>query len=444
MKTLYIECKMGVAGDMLCAALLELCEDRERVLRKLEDMGIPGVTFSLLKSEKCGITGSHLEVKVNGEEEESIDVDGHEHDHGGHHHHAHDHDSDHHHDHGADHHHGHHHHRGLTDIENIVNSLKADDEVKSDIMDIYKLIAEAESKVHGREVSEIHFHEVGSMDAVADIAATCFIIHELKPDKVIASPIHVGSGQVKCAHGILPVPAPATAFLLRGIPSYSKDVKGELCTPTGAAIVKFFATKFGPQPVMSVEKIGYGMGKKDFPQANCVRVMLGDTTAFDDVCASENKAFCIDESSSLQSMDISDEEINSTPTDTITELVCNLDDMTPERIGFATERLMEEGAVDVFTTPIGMKKNRPGIMLTVLCRESMKDDLVRSIFKYTTTIGIRESICKRYILNRDEKKIKTPEGDIRVKCVYGYGTHREKQEYDDLARIARQKGTSIK
>lgn len=415
MKTLYIECKMGVAGDMLSAALLELCDNREEMMNMLSEMEIPGVTFSLEKSEKCGIVGSHLAVKVNGEEEVSEDVD-HEHSHEHKHNHEHEHNHEHSHEHDHDHTHTHsHHHRHLSDIEDIVRKINIPESVKSDIMNVYKLIAEAESKVHGREVTEVHFHEVGTMDAIADIAAACLIMHELAPKKVIASPIHVGSGQVKCAHGILPVPAPATALLLNGIPSYSGDVKGELCTPTGAALIKYFADGFGSQPVMSVEKIGYGMGKKDFAQANCVRTMLGNC----------------------------DDEASDEMTDVISELVCNLDDMTPEAIGFATERLMEEGALDVFTTPIGMKKNRPGTMLTVLCKENQKQEFVRKIFKYTTTIGIRENLCKRYILHREEKVVNTPDGEIRVKEVSGYGVMREKKEYEDLARIARSKGTAL-
>lgn len=421
MKTLYIECKMGVAGDMLSAALLELCDNREEMMNMLSEMEIPRVTFSLEKSEKCGIVGSHLAVKVNGGEEVSEDVDhehSHEYEHSNEHKHNHEHEHNHEHSHEHDHDHAHihsHHHRHLSDIEDIVRKLNIPESVKSDIMNVYNLIAEAESKVHGREVTEVHFHEVGTMDAIADIAAACLIMHELAPQKVIASPIHVGSGQVKCAHGILPVPAPATALLLNGIPSYSGDVKGELCTPTGAALIKYFADGFGSQPVMSVEKIGYGMGKKDFAQANCVRTMLGNC----------------------------DDEASDEMTDVISELVCNLDDMTPEAIGFATERLMEEGALDVFTTPIGMKKNRPGTMLTVLCKENQKQEFVRKIFKYTTTIGIRENLCKRYILHREEKVVNTPDGEIRVKEVSGYGVMREKKEYEDLARIARSKGTAL-
>lgn len=441
MKTLYLECKMGVAGDMLSAALLELCPDKEDILKTLNGMGLSGVSFSLDKSEKCGIVGSHLSVVVDGEEEESVDVE-HEHSHSHEHNHEHSHDHDHEHshfhehshehahehdhphdhDHDHSHEHGHGHVRGMSEIETIVSQLSIDETVKTDVLSVYKLIAEAESKVHGMEVTKIHFHEVGKLDAIADITAACLLIRKLSPDKIIASPIHVGSGQVKCAHGILPVPTPATALLLKGVPSYSGDIRGELCTPTGAAILKHFVSEFGPQPVMTIENIGYGMGKKDFPQANCVRAILGESVAATSAEAG----------------------IGDGKTDTIAELVCNLDDMTPEEIGFATERLMEEGALDVFTAGISMKKNRPGVMLTVLCKENQKEKFVRHIFKYTTTIGIRENICSRYILNRAEDEINLDGEKVRVKKASGYGVSRQKAEYEDLAKIAREKNVSIR
>ena len=433
MGVLYIECKMGVAGDMLTAALLDICPEPEKIVDTLNSMGLEGVEYALEKSEKCGITGNHMKVTVKGEEEESHD-----------HHNEHDHEEhaghDHHHDHeehtGHEHQHHHHAHRSMKDIENIVSELKISEDVKQDVLDIYKIIAGAESKVHGKDVSEIHFHEVGSMDAIADITAVCLLMKIIAPEKVIVSPIHVGSGHVHCAHGILPVPAPATALILTGIPSYSGDIRGELCTPTGAALIKHFADGFGAQPVMSIDKIGYGMGKKDFARANCVRVMIGekyDEFAFD----STNSSL---ENNRMNAFT----EQGDTPTDKIVELICNIDDMTSEEIGFATEQLMEAGAADAFTCPIGMKKNRPATMLTVLCKEELRDQMVRQIFKLTTTIGIREHICKRYILSRRQDMIETDEGTIRVKKVSGYGVSREKKEYDDLAVIARKHGCSLK
>ena len=256
MKILYLECKMGIAGDMMASSLLGLFDDKDSVMEALNAINVPGVVYKHDLMKKCGVLGDHISVLVNGIEE------GDEHDH--------DHEHEHHHD---------HHHSTMHEIEEIIEGLNISKEIKSDVREVYELIAEAESKVHGEPVSQIHFHEVGKMDAIADITAVCYLLHELDPDKIIISPINVGNGMVKCAHGILPVPTPATALVLEGIPTYSPEkTVGELCTPTGAALSKYFAFEFGQQPVMSVNRIGYGMGKKDFEQANCVRAMLGETT----------------------------------------------------------------------------------------------------------------------------------------------------------------------
>lgn len=388
MRILYIDCGMGAAGDMLTAALLELLPDKEKFVEELNSLGIPKVKYINEISVKCGITGTHMKVTINGEEE------------GEHEHH-------HHHD---DHEHTHH-HSGLHDIEHIVcDHLKISQRVKDNVMAVYHLIAEAESKVHGAPITEIHFHEVGTMDAIADVVAVCLLMERLNVDKVVASPVHVGSGQVKCAHGILPVPAPATAHILKDVPIYGGAVKGELCTPTGAALLKHFANEFGNMPVMKTTAIGYGMGKKDFATANCVRVMLGETAnTQDEIC----------------------------------ELNCNVDDMTGERVGFAMDRLFEAGALDVYTTAIGMKKSRPGILIHIMCKEKDKEEIIKTIFKHTTTIGIRENKLQRYILEREIKNIETPYGDVRCKVSKGYGIERRKYEYDDLSKIAEETGKSI-
>ena len=389
MKTLYIDCSMGAAGDMLTAALLELIPDKDGFIEKINSVGIPNVVVSRTDSIKCGIMGTHVSVKINGEEET-------EHMHGDEHHHEHE--------------HHHHHHSGMHDIEHIVEHLKVSEKVKNDVMAVYGIIAEAESYVHGQPVTEIHFHEVGTMDAVADITAVCMLMEIIGAEKIIASPVHVGSGHVHCAHGILPVPAPATARILNGCQIYGGKINGELCTPTGAALLKYFADDFADIPVMTTEKIGYGMGKKDFETANCVRVFLGE------IQKKEN---------------------------TITELKCNIDDMTAEDIGFAMERLLENGALDVYTIPIGMKKNRPGTLLSVMCRNEDKEKFVRLIFKYTTTIGIRETVCKRYTLDRKVEEINTEYGVVHKKISSGCGIERSKYEYDDLSRIAKENGTTV-
>ena len=298
----------------------------------------------------------------------------------------------------------------MADIENIINGLFVSEKVKNDAVNVYKIIAEAESKVHGESVSEIHFHEVGAMDAVADITACCYLTDKIGADKIIASPVRTGKGHVHCAHGILPVPAPATANILMDVPNYQGDIDGEMCTPTGAALIKYFADGFGSQPVMTTEAMGYGMGKKDFPQLNVLRTVIGEEKG---------------------------------GMDEITELTVILDDMTPERIGFACDRFFELGAVEVYTTPVNMKKFRPGVLLTVLCREEKRDAMVAAVFKYTTTLGIRENISRRYALKREVVTVDSPFGEIRKKQSSGYGVSREKYEYDDLASIAHGEGVSI-
>lgn len=395
MRTLYIDCSMGAAGDMLTAALLELLEDADAFIEKLNHIGIPGVTVMKSTSVKCGITGTHITVKVNGIEENE---------------HMHEQQHDHEHNHEHEHAHQHHHHSGLHEIEHIVSEFKISENVKKDIMAVYTLIAEAESHAHGVPVTDIHFHEVGTMDAITDVTTVCMLMDELGVEKVVVSPVHVGGGHVKCAHGILPVPAPATAYILRGCPIYGGIIKSELCTPTGAALLKFFADSFGEIPMMTVSAIGYGMGTKDFETANCVRVMLGD---------------------------IADED------DTVTELCCNLDDMTAEELGFAMDRLFEGNALDVYTVPAAMKKNRPGHILHVMCENRDKDTIVSLLFKYTTTIGVREYITKRYTLGRETRVIDTKYGTIREKITSGYGVTRCKYEFDDLSRIAKENGLSL-
>ena len=391
MKTLYLDCGMGAAGDMLAAALLELLPDPDGFVEELNGLGIPGVRFEKETAVKCGITGTHLKVTVNGAEE----GDGLSHEH------VHEHAD------GSK----HHHHSSLHDIEHIVRGhLCLPTSVQDHVMAVYGLIAKAEGAAHGMSVTEIHFHEVGTMDAVADITAVCLLMDRLRPDQVIASPVHVGSGQVRCAHGILPVPAPATAYLLKGVPVYGGSIRGELCTPTGAALLKHFVTRFGEMPVMETERIGYGMGKKDFEAANCVRAMLG---------RSEGSA------------------------DEVLELSCNIDDMTGEAAGFAMEQIFAAGALDVYTVPIGMKKSRPGILLRALCHETEKEAVIRVMFGHTSTIGIRECRVGRYVLERRMETLHTPWGEVRRKISAGYGTERKKLEAEDLCRIAREKGVGM-
>ena len=402
MKTLYLDCSMGAAGDMLSAALLELLPEPAAFVDRLNALGIPGVEYRAEPAVKCGITGTHMRVSVRGQEEEAPEaLPEQPHDPGHHHEHPHEHE----------HAHGHHSHSDLHGIEHLVREhLALPEPVRADVLAVYGLLAEAESKVHGVPVPEIHFHEVGTLDAVADVAAVCLLMRELAPEQVLASPVHVGSGQVRCAHGIMPVPAPATAELLRGLPIYGGQISGELCTPTGAALLRHFVTGFGPMPVMRVRAVGYGMGKKDFPAANCVRALLGDTEQ---------------------------------ASDEVLELRCNLDDMRAEDLGYAVERLLQAGALDVWTQAIGMKKSRPGVMLCVLCAPQNREAMLRLLFRHSSTLGVREQRLRRSVLERRVETQQTPWGPVRRKISEGFGVRREKYEYEDLARIAAARGLGL-
>lgn len=386
MKILYIECSMGVAGDMLMGALYELLndEDRKKFTDKMNSLGIEGLHVEAVPSVKCGINGTHMNVTVDGHEELEF------------------HHSEHHHHHGA----------SMHDIRHVIDAAGISGNVKKNAVEVYECIAQAESRVHGKSADEIHFHEVGSKDAMADVIGCCMLIDIIGADRIVVSPVTTGFGNVRCAHGILPVPAPATALILNDVPLRAGSIEGELCTPTGAALVKHYADEFGNMPQMTVSRIGYGMGTKDFAAANCVRVFVG---------------------------------IQATRTaKTIVQLCCNIDDMTAEELGYAAELLMDEGALDVYTTAIGMKKSRPGTLLTVMCREEDRERIAGLIFRNTTTLGMRVYHCERMILERSEKTLHTEFGDVRCKEASGYGVVRSKLEYDDVRRLAKSSGRSIR
>lgn len=402
MKTLYFELNMGAAGDIINASLFELLkeEDKKKYLNKMNMIFPEKISVKAEKTEKCGIMGTHMCVLVNGIEE------GHETDHHEMEHEADGHETDIHEHHETDHHHHHdHEHHTLEEIRKIINSVDVSEKVKKDAINIYMLIAEAESKVHGRKVDEIHFHEVGSLDAVCDVIGASLLLEMIAPDMIVASPVATGSGTVHCAHGILPVPAPATERLLIGIPTFAGDYSTELTTPTGAAIIKYFVKEYKKRPLMAVEKTGIGCGHKDLPEANIIRTVLGE----------ENP---------LKS------------NDRVMELNINIDDMTPEDVSYGVKKIFENGALDVFTTNIMMKKGRTGILITVLLRESDEDKIVKTIFGYTTTIGIRKKICDRYIMKSEYQEVEYEGEKVRIKTSEGYGEQRVKPEYDDIERIA--------
>lgn len=404
MRILYIECKMGVAGDMLNSALYEIAPKKQEFLEQIISIFGDKVKISLLDETKCGIHGTRFSVEINGVEEDEntlqkkkccINDE----------HHCHNHDED-------DSNKARHSHNDLSSIKAIISHLNVSEKVKKNAEKVYNLIASAESKAHNVEISKIHFHEVGEIDAIVDIVGACILIEQLNVDKIICSPINLGGGFVKCAHGVLPVPAPATAELIKGMQAYSTDITSELATPTGVAILKNFANEFSNMPNLTIENIGYGMGKKNFDKANCVRVFVGNI----------NQAKTMDE---------------------IVEISCNLDDMTSEEIGFATDTLLSLGAKDVFTTPIYMKKNRPSYMLTCLCSVDEKDTFAKAILTHTSTIGVRIAQKERVILDRKFEQMDTSLGKVTIKTSKGEGVVRSKVEFDDIAKIAKACGKSF-
>ena len=399
MRILYLDLGMGAAGDMLAGALLELLPETEReaFLARLNALLPEGVTVRAEAAQQCGVCGTHFDVRVHGEEELSGGLP-HGHDH------HHDHDHDRHHDHA---------HAGLTEIAAVVEGMGLEPPAAEDVMAVYRAIAGAEARVHGAPVEQVHFHELGALDAVADITAVTLLLRAIAPDRIVASPVAVGSGTVRCAHGVLPVPAPATALLLRGIPVLPGEGEGEKCTPTGAALIGRWAADFGTMPAMTPERFGYGFGTKEFPgRPNCVRAVLGESGA-------------------------------AGAAETVLQLQCNLDDMTPEDVGYALERIYAAGAVEAFTVAAGMKKNRPGVLLTALCRPAEREAVLAAIFAHTGTLGVREAELKRYALQREIETVETALGPVRRKLSRGYGTEKRKWEFDDLAGIAREKGLPI-
>lgn len=508
MKILFLDLGMGAAGDMLAAALYELIDDKEDFIKEINAAGIPGAEIKAEDAYRCAIRGTRMRVLINGCGEGSPDA-GYEHSHDSREH-CHEDSCEGHslsnehtrtgHDRsrpdagkssGSVHSHedpglsggegrssgfiyensghGHNHpHRSMADIEALTDALNVSAKVKADVKEVYKIIAQAESRAHGREVSEIHFHEAGAMDAIADITAVCMLMERLAPDKVIASPVRTGYGHVHAAHGIIPVPAPATTNILEDFPSYEGDIEAELCTPTGAALVKYFANETGRMGVMYSKKTGYGMGSKELERCNALRAVIGNSTPAA-LCGAPpknapaagfkapEKGF-FDEASFGQTPESSFEDAQKQPDgekkgapscseeelkDKVFELSFTVDDMTGEEVAFACEKIFEAGALDVYTQSVYMKKNRPGMVVDILAKEEFRDRIVSAVFKHTTTLGIREAFCERYILKRENEVIESSFGTVRKKVSRGWGACTEKFEYDDLCAIARDAGMSL-
>lgn len=402
MKTLYFDCSSGISGNMTLGALLEILGDEDYLLNELDKLNIDGYKIEISKKVKNGITGTYVDVILDHE-------DNHEHDHShnhSNHEHGHEHESEH------EHHH-HHEHRNLNDINKIIDESKLDDKVKDLAKRIFLRVAKAESKVHNKPLDEVHFHEVGAIDSIVDIVGTAILINKINPDNIISSVVNDGYGFIECAHGTMAVPVPATSeiFASSNVKFRQIDIDTELVTPTGAAIIAELAKDFTTLPAMVTEKIGWGAGYKDLKIPNVLKVYYGEMEV-------KNENFVVMET--------------------------NIDDCGGEILGYTEELLFENGALDVFYTPIFMKKNRPAYRLTVACRKEDMFKLQNIMFRETTTIGIRYRFESRTELGREIIDVDTKYGKIKAKRVINNGETYIYPEYESVKKLAKEKNIPLK
>ncbi|MFB3921814.1 MAG: nickel pincer cofactor biosynthesis protein LarC [Terriglobia bacterium] len=382
MRQAYLDCSSGISGDMFLGALLDAGFDPHRLLEELKKLSLGFYKLKRTRATRGGVAGTRFEVEVSGEQP----------------------------------------HRKLSDIEGILGTPGLSDRVKEKSLKIFHRLAEAEGKIHNKPPAEIHFHEVGAVDAIIDIVGACVGVEALEISELICSPLNVGGGRVEAEHGSLPVPAPATAELLQGIPIYSSGVEGELVTPTGAAIVSTLATSFGPLPSFKIERIGYGAGAKEFPKhANVARIFIGEKV--ESVKAEAGK-----------------------PGDELVSIIeANLDDMSPQLYGYLVDQALAAGALDVTCSSVQMKKNRPGLQITVLTPTDKTDALAQLIFEQTTTIGLRICEARRKVLEREHVEVETAYGKVRIKVAKRDGkVLNAAPEYEDCQKVAAEKGVPLK
>src|SRR5215469_16112476 len=433
MRIAYLECFSGISGDMFLGALVDAGVSPHLLQDTVAALGV-GATLEVSRVVRSGISATKVDVWVDGEKDIPREEywakqeAAHSHEHHDHHRHEHELTQERHHSHGessqagvaAPHQHQHSHpHRGLSEIRKIISAAKISDSAKKIAISIFDALGSAEAKIHDVPVESIHFHEVGSVDAIVDIVCAAVGIEALGADEIVCSSLNVGGGMVKCAHGTFPVPAPATVELLKDAPVYSANVKAELVTPTGAALVKTLAKRFGGFPEMRLEKSAYGAGSRDFPgHPNVLRIVIGEAAA---------------------------KMTAKTQSDTISVLEANLDDLNPQVFGYVMDRLLEEGALDVFGVPVQMKKNRPGTLLTVLCKPEDADKLTQLVFRETTTLGVRRREESRQTLARRWESVRTEWGEVRIKIASMNGTVTNyAPEYEDCRRIASQHHVPLK
>lgn len=408
-KILYLECYSGISGDMTVGALLDLGASRERLMKELEKLGIGGYHLHFGRMQKCGIDAYDFDVHLEEEEHDH----GHDHDHG----------------HGHDHHHSHV-HRNVHDIYQIIDRLE-DEETRRLAKEMFRLVAEAESRAHGLPVEQVHFHEVGAVDSIVDIVGTAVCIRDLGISRVAVSPLSEGRGYVKCQHGVMPVPVPATAGIAAacGLTLRLTDNEGEMVTPTGAAIAGCLRTEQELPERYIIEKIGVGAGTKDFKNANILRAMI--------LVPEEEEQT---EKEQKQSGKAEPGFSGTQEPDSMYVIETNIDDCSGEALGFLMECLLEEGAADVWYTPAVMKKSRPAYVLHTLCRRAQIEDMEGLIFSHTTTIGIRRYPVERTVLNRRVEEMDLPLGKLAVKVCSFRGEERFYPEYESIARISRETG----
>ncbi len=380
MKILYYDCFSGISGDMHLGAMIDLGVDPEHLLSQLQLLKLDEWEIRISKDQRKGISGTRLDVLVKDPGKDSKI------------------------------------HRNLEDISNIINESKLAEAIKARSLRMFKKLAEAEARIHGKKVEEVHFHEVGAVDSIVDIVGAAICIEYLRPDRIMASEVELGGGFVKCAHGTFPVPAPATAEILTGIPVRSGAAQHEMTTPTGALILACNVDEFAPMEGIKVSKTAYGIGHRDPEIPNVLRVYIAERDSGLD--SADHEKACV--------------------------LECNIDDMNPEMYGYVMDTLFDLGADDVFITPIIMKKARPASKLSVLCSSDRRQALTEALLTHTTSLGVRNYQVEKTMLQREFTKLMTSYGEVTIKtAVYKGRKLKSKPEYDDCVRLAREHGIPV-
>jgi uncharacterized protein (TIGR00299 family) protein len=415
MRIAYLDCFSGISGDMLLGALVHAGVDPELFRRAIAALGV-SARIEVETVNRSGISSTKVHViTAGGEEDHAHAVLDHDHGHEDHHHHDHGHGA-----HPPSPAHHEHHGRSLHDIRHLIGRAALDPAAQRIALRAFQMLGEAEAKIHNIPLERIHFHEVGAVDAIVDIVCCAVGCVSLGVDRWICSPLNVGGGTVRCAHGVFPVPAPAAAELLKGAPTYSSGIEAELVTPTGAALLRALEVEFAAQPPLRAERIGYGAGSRDLAGiANVVRITVGEAVALKSGAADD--------------------------TETIVVLETSVDDCTPQVLGYVIEQALAAGALDAFIVPVQMKKSRPGQLLTVLCRPEIADDIATLLLRETTTLGVRMRKEERRCLRREFEAVTTPWGEVRVKLAYlGDQLANAAPEFDDCRRLAEEHGVALK